>query len=302
MKKFFKITFIVIGLLFLFTSSVFLYWISRLNTAYINPELDIEYEKVGGLGRHNAFTDLTYWKGQFFLTFRMAPSHGSHNNPQIAIYSAPDAQNWTLQKTFRTNASDIRDPHFGIVHDKLFVYIITKFDNGSLTTQYSYSINGTDWCSLQNVNPSGVRFWRPKTQDNMTWFIPSIRSNLVELWNSTDGTNWTKISIISDRPGADETEIEFSENGSLIATTRLQSSTILGDNSQTTLISYTTPPYESWSHEKSNITRLDGPILFSYNNKTFAIGRYQPESDNLFQAFQRFLWYIMFIICFSKFL
>ncbi|MHA1130574.1 MAG: hypothetical protein ACTSQQ_07155 [Candidatus Helarchaeota archaeon] len=271
MKKFFKITFIVIGLLFLFTSSVFLYWISRLNTAYINPELDIEYEKVGGLGRHNAFTDLTYWKGQFFLTFR-------------------------------TNASDIRDPHFGIVHDKLFVYIITKFDNGSLTTQYSYSINGTDWCSLQNVNPSGVRFWRPKTQDNMTWFIPSIRSNLVELWNSTDGTNWTKISIISDRPGADETEIEFSENGSLIATTRLQSSTILGDNSQTTLISYTTPPYESWSHEKSNITRLDGPILFSYNNKTFAIGRYQPESDNLFQAFQRFLWYIMFIICFSKFL
>ncbi len=35
------------------------------------------------------------------------------------------------------------------------------------------------------------------------------------------------------------------------------------------------PPYESWTHQKSAITRLDGPCLFPYNGRVYAIGRYQ---------------------------
>jgi hypothetical protein len=36
------------------------------------------------------------------------------------------------------------------------------------------------------------------------------------------------------------------------------------------------PPYESWATRKSQVTRLDGPALFSYGGRIFAVARHQP--------------------------
>ena len=35
--------------------------------------------------------------------------------------------------------------------------------------------------------------------------------------------------------------------------------------------------YFMWKQTKSDVTRLDGPVLFSYNGRIYAVGRYQPK-------------------------
>ena len=104
----------------------------------------------------------------------------------------------------------------------------------------------------------------------------------MKLYNTTNGVNWTLVSTIYDGPGADETDFEFLPDGSIITSMRIQSFEILGDNSRNTLISTAEYPYVSWNRTISTINRLDGPCLFTADNKTFAIGRFQPHRDSLF--------------------
>ena len=45
-----------------------------------------------------------------------------------------------------------------------------------------------------------------------------------------------------------------------------------------TLVATSEPPFETWAPgTKSQVTRLDGPTLFTYNEKVYAVGRYQPH-------------------------
>jgi hypothetical protein len=49
------------------------------------------------------------------------------------------------------------------------------------------------------------------------------------------------------------------------------------------LISISTPDYSEWHTQvKSQVTRLDGPCLFSWNQRIYAVGRYQPEVSGPF--------------------
>ena len=49
-----------------------------------------------------------------------------------------------------------------------------------------------------------------------------------------------------------------------------------GDNRGNTLIATSPPPFTTWTYNHSTVTRLDGPALFAYNGRVYAVGRYQP--------------------------
>lgn len=45
-----------------------------------------------------------------------------------------------------------------------------------------------------------------------------------------------------------------------------------------TLVAVSEPPYTTWTElTQSLVTRLDGPYLFLYHDRVFAVGRYQPD-------------------------
>lgn len=63
-----------------------------------------------------------------------------------------------------------------------------------------------------------------------------------------------------------------------MATARLEGSgSIFGDPRAATLIAVAEPPYTRWTYNRSQVTRLDGPALFSYKGQIYAVGRYQPK-------------------------
>jgi len=98
-----------------------------------------------------------------------------------------------------------------------------------------------------------------------------------------DGIQWEIVSTINEGERNDETEIEFLPDGRLLATARLEYDEswldgALGDKRGATLITVSEPPYTAWNElTQSLVTRLDGSYLFTYKDRVYAVGRYQPD-------------------------
>jgi len=199
---------IIIGMLALFVEALLIYFMVRPNTAEINPDLEYEIWDVESDYTHNAFTDMVYFEGNFYLTFRSAAHHSPVDDSIIVILKSEDAEDWKTVEKFAVAGKDIRDPKMAVIGNKLFLYVVVRvLKSGSeevTTTRYSYTVDGKNWNLLKDIEPEDKRFWRPKTYDNNTWFCPIFEDGDVKLYSSTDGINWKKNCTIYDGPGANE--------------------------------------------------------------------------------------------------
>jgi hypothetical protein len=143
----------------------------------------------------------------------------------------------------------------------------------------SISEDGMTWSDFQPVGPSGWLFWRPKSADGNTWYVPAYwwDHGKSVLLRSLDGLEWEQVSTIYDGEGNDETAIEFLPDGRLLATARLEVTpdTLTGHKDASTLLAVAEPPFDRWSYHKSQVTRLDGPVLFTHAGRVFAVARHQ---------------------------
>ena len=104
------------------------------------------------------------------------------------------------------------------------------------------------------------------------------------LLKTQNGVDFDVVSVIHNGRKAksndrnDETDIGFFDDGTLISTQRLEfSEHIRGDKRACTNITLAGPPYTTWREAgKDYTTRLDGPALFPYNGRVYALGRYNP--------------------------
>jgi hypothetical protein len=267
----------------------FAYWFIRPNTSHVEPSLGIESWDVPSQSAHDAFTDMVYWNGEYYLTFRAAALHTTLDDSKVVILKSSDAKTWTNSYEFSVAGRDIRDPKMAVIGTRLFIYcnirIIGTFGEDEITTtQYSYTDDGATWTVLKDIQPANKRFWRPKTNDSVNWYCPIFEDRVIELYNTTDGINWIKVSTLLDGQGADEVDIEFLPDGKIIAVIRQQlGASAIGNNELATLIAVSNYDYTSWTFTQSMLTRLDGPSLFKKNNKIYAVGRWQPEVDIFLQ-------------------
>lgn len=266
-----------------FLGSVLLYWYLRPNTAEVNKAIVVD-SWLAVTGQHNSNTDLIYWNQteMYYLIHDRRPFHLGSTDARLILWNSTDARTWTKVTEFSVPGNDIRDPKFVVIGSRLFMYALKNV--GVIATPYqtiyTSTENGSYWESFQDIAHAGWLFWRPKTNDNATWYVPAYWHEHGEsiLLNSTDGINWNIISTIWVGEGNDETAIEFLPDGRMICTARLEGTadTLFGSSNASTLIATSAYPFIDWtSHIKSRVTRLDGPVLFSYNEKTYAIARYQ---------------------------
>jgi hypothetical protein len=250
--------------------------------AFIDPRLEIETWDVVSDGTHNSNTDLIYFNDFFYLVHQTSPSHLGSQQSNLVIRKSRDARSWEKAAEFKVAAGELRDPKFATIGRRLFLYALRNkaLTAEPFTTVYTCSEDADTWKPLAAVEPKGWLFWRPKSVDSTTWYMPAYwhghgRSILLR---STDGINWSEVSTIYEGERNDETAIEFLPDGKIVAAARLEgSSRVFGDPNACTLIATASPPYVDWSYAKSRITRLDGPCLFRHGDQVFAVGRYQPQ-------------------------
>ena len=258
----------------------------RPNQSRVHPALGASTWDAVTDGLHNSNTDLIHHRGQFLLVHAASPYHMGSSDCRLVVRRSTDARRWEKLAELRMPGEDIRDPKFAVIAGKLFLYALPNrgFYAVPYGTVYSTSETGEQWSPfervvLEGIEPEGWLFWRPKTRDQRTWYVPAYwnRHGRSILLQSQDGVRWKRVSEIWFGEGNDETDIEWLPDGRLLATARLEVTPdrLLGNRDASTLIATAAPPYERWSYHKSRVTRLDGPALFAYDGRVYAVARYQ---------------------------
>jgi hypothetical protein len=247
----------------------------------VDPNLVVENWTAVSNGAHNAFTDLIRWNNDFYLAYRSAPSHISFQS-KIVVQRSADAKTWTTLAELPYRGEDIRDPKLAVIKSQLFLYSLKNVDPMAepYGTVFSSSPGGQSWQPWQDVQP-GWLFWQPQSYDNKTWYVAaySTKQDQVALFQTQDGRNWSKVSVISSGERQSETAITFTADGKLIGVIRLEGE---GDLLPATLIVTSIYPFQQWTSMRSQVTRLDGPSIFSYQGLVFAIGRSEPAGGLVF--------------------
>jgi hypothetical protein len=262
------------------------------NHSRVNPKLSLETWPVTHDRLHNSNVDLVWYQNAFYLAHAASPFHFGCEDCVLLVKRSLDGHNWEQVAVLGRGQDDIRDPKFAVIAGKLFLYVFLNRSTQPLpyTTRVSWTVDGENWSDLASVGHEGWLFWRPKTRDGRTWYVPAYwhRFHHNALFTTPDGLNFTQIATISTRRFINEPEIEFLSDGSLLATGRgdyLKESfrQIIGLPESSTLISVAQPPYLDWQETaESQLTRLDGPVMFSHNQQIYAVGRSHPYPGGIF--------------------
>jgi len=257
-------------------------WFVRGEKPEVDRDVVLETWDAVSDGAHNSNTDLTFWNDSFYLCHQTSPYHLGSSRSRMLLWRSQDARTWDFVREFKADRGEYRDPTFGKIGDELFIYFLPNRARNPepFTTAYTITTDGNDWTPVTEVDQPGWLFWRPKTIDGKNWYVTAYwhEHGKSQLLRSSDGRKWETVSHIWEGERNDETDFEFMADGRIISTARLEGNgTWRGDAKGSTLISVAEPPYESWTHTKSHVTRLDGPCLFPYNGRVYAVGRYQSS-------------------------
>jgi len=287
MKTVLKVVGIVLGAIVLVLALFVAYWYVRPNQARVNSDVVVSSWDIASDRMHNSNTDMIQWNGEYYLAYVSSPFHFGNDNSVLHVKRSADrGKTWTEVDQFNPPGEDIRDPKFAAIGNRLFLYALknTSFVAEPYLSVYSYTEDGNEWKDFQTVpGVDGWLFWRPKTQDGKTFYNAAYwwEHGKSTLLKSVDGIHWEKVSMIHEGDRNDETEIQFLPDGRLLATARLEHGEgegVFGHPAGSTLIATSQPPFTSWSPGvESLVTRLDGPYLFTYHDRTYALGRFQPN-------------------------
>ncbi len=306
---------IIIGVMIIAPIFVFGGWLVYNNTRSppdytYDSGLELEHWTVVEAGNdptqeHKSNTDMIFYNNSFYLIHAQTKWHLQDPNGALVIRTSPDATegSWTEIARITIPDTDVRDPKFANIGGRLFVYFLPNynFDPGPNTTFYTYSDDGFATfptpeelkVTVSGNLTGGWNLWRPKTADNVTWYVlgsgrkhgetslsehdEDVSNTITVLFQSTDGFNWTEVSDVYTRWGNGEACLEFLPNGEFRATFRVGGMGVpgyaLGNPHGSTIIGTSSNNHQNWTFAVDVQTRLDGATLFSIGERIFAVGR-----------------------------
>ncbi|MBN1534084.1 MAG: exo-alpha-sialidase [Spirochaetes bacterium] len=278
-----------VGFVLILLLALLAYWRFRPNEAEIDRSLGIETWAAVADGSHNSNTDLIFWKDRFYLVHASSPFHFASEECRLIVRGSRDAKTWERLAVIQNPGEDIRDPHFIPVGDTIVMTVLRNrdFTAEPYDTYYTTSADFKSWTPIRSLGHQGWLFWKAVSRDAGSWFVPAYwwEHGKSQLLKSTDGITWTTVSLIHASktiPGDynDETAVAFLPDGRMISTARIEvGQDLTGHPEGHTLISVSSPPYTKWSSVTSSVTRLDGPALFPYRDKIFALGRRHVQNS-----------------------
>ncbi|OGV71028.1 MAG: hypothetical protein A3K19_03120 [Lentisphaerae bacterium RIFOXYB12_FULL_65_16] len=240
-------------------------------------------------GNHNAFTDLCRFKGRMYLAFRSCPEgHMIFPSSRIVVMTSDDGQAWRQVFTFAVPERDVRDPHFLVFKDTLFVYAGTWFCAPAVPGKYdmnehlgygAWSSDGAAWQGPRLLEGTyGHYIWRAAACGDKAFMCGRRKRDFCRTQDSGDGTNVTqgallesddglvwKTAAIFRESGGDETAFLFEADGAVLAVAR-------SPGLDPALLLRSRPPYRTW--ESHSLERyIGGPMLARWGERLLVGGR-----------------------------
>lgn len=186
--------------------------------------------KVFGDGQHNAFTDLAYWKGMYYLCFRHGAGHLSMDG-EIRVLRSRDLKTWEACGTLNTLGDD-RDPHFAVKESALYVFFgtwdLTHVNGeglpsrGRLRSYMAFSEDGQTWTEVKGIYEPLWWLWRVRWNEDAFYSIgyyiiwPGMPpTGEARLLRSVDGIQWQAVSVVTKERIPDEADMRFLPDGSM---------------------------------------------------------------------------------------
>lgn len=245
--------------------------------------------KVYNDGNHNAFTDLCRYQDKYYLTFRNCPDgHMLFTSSRILVLQSDDARTWEQVCEFSVPERDVRDPHFMIFRDRLFVlsgtWLVDPVDsrNRSLNDHQGYAAwtdDGAQWQGPTLLEGThGYYIWRGGAYGDTAYLIgrcihgfARVEGNeevreTTEAWllKSSDGVHWERAGLIRPQYG-DEIAFQFETDGSIVAIAR-------GGASSPGQVCRAAPPYTEWACTSLG-RNIGGPMLARWGDRYLVGGR-----------------------------
>jgi hypothetical protein len=237
-------------------------------------------------GWHNAFTDLCYWKGYYWLVYRRGSAHVSPDGGIVVLRSV-DLERWH-QVTFIKTAGDDRDPKLCPTEEALYIFFGTWLPRpegwpdeefGPLVTHVCVTRDGIRWSEPTPVYRQNVWLWRVRYYKGdfycaaYGWEDPRGKSaTFLDLLVSQDGFNWKRISRIAsaeDKPN--EADLFLHPDGELWVLSRT-------DRKPDHSILYTSqPPYEEWNRVDLKTT-IHCPVFCENEGRLYVAGRRRTDA------------------------
>jgi hypothetical protein len=254
------------------------------------PQLRIDsVHQLFNDGNHNAFTDLCRFGGRLYLTFRSCPDgHMVFPTSWIVVMTSDDGGEWREVYRFNAPSRDVRDPHFLVFDDRLFVYTGTWLcdpsrpghrDMNDHLGYGAWSADGESWHRPQFLEGTyGHYVWRAAASGGKAYLCgrrkrafalsadPGDGTALTQaaLLESEDGLVWRHAGLFTEDHG-DETAFLFEADRAILAIHR-------GAGSRPAQVCRSKPPYQEWT--RSDLDRnIGGPLLAKWNDRYLVGGR-----------------------------
>lgn len=245
-------------------------------------------------GEHNAFTDLVRYKGTYYLTFRSCPDgHMVHPTSSILILASADGNEWRQVHRFSVPMRDVRDPHFLIFQQRLFVYTGTwycgerspeRFDMNQQLGYAVWSVDGAKWEGPRMLEGTyGHYIWRAAAVGGKAYLCGRRKRAFIEtktrqeqdvsvesaMLTSDDGLVWRTAGLFQETYG-NETAFLFEKDGSVLAVAR-------GGGSRNAEVVRARAPYREW--RRADLGRyVGGPLVARWGSRYLVGGRKQTPA------------------------
>jgi hypothetical protein len=239
-----------------------------------------EYNRVTNGDRHNAFTDLAYWNGHYYLCYREGATHSSMDG-EIVVLRSSDFRNWSPCGRLKTLGDD-RDPHFALTPDALYVYFgvwdlqhgdgNTPTDRGAIRSHVAWTGDGTRWSKVHAIHTPRWWVWRVRWHEDRfygiayTAFRPKPPEREIRLLISEDGLDWREHAIIATERGPSESDFWFNADGSLNVISRMT------DESNEAFWYRSDPSLKEWTGTGVGAV-IHSPAVARWEDRVFVAGR-----------------------------
>ncbi len=244
----------------------------------------IRMQTVTRDGLHNAFTDMQYWQGQYFIGYRKGAGHVSMDGE--AVFAASSNKTRFREVSRIKLEGDVRDPKLVPMSDARMATIFPTWAGGhtkrELVQYVAFTDNGWDWEKPIKMNlPVNHWMWRVVKHDGRyygtCYNFPKDRSNgreyITELMVSDDLVNWKTISRIGDESmSLGETGMWFSPEGELWTVTRRNKAPL------TALLAIAKAPYTQWEYHELGV-HIHAPVIVQSKGALYVCGRTHAGMD-----------------------
>jgi len=187
---------------------------------FLNNVQRIWDESLSGLP-YNAFTDLIWFKGKWYCTFREGLSHNSGTG-RIRVIRSSDGKAWKSVSLFEWDGCDLRDPKFSITAEgelmlnSLVLFISYKTRPVLCQSITWLSSDGEKWSNAYACN-SGINSWRWRVNWHQGigyslayWGKDSTGT----LYTTADGKNWNVLAYnVFPMGKGNEASMDFGQDG-----------------------------------------------------------------------------------------